>query len=85
MSLFQHTCHTAGMVTTELYVLHGCGTHIRRVETQAQQSVNDEGDNRGNGGDDAGDAGVQILDITDPPQFFRLSLPQACERDGVTY
>lgn len=50
-------------------------THIRRVETQAQQSVYNEGENGGKGWDDGGDAGVDVLDVTDLLQLFLLNFP----------
>ena len=57
------------------YVLYYCGTHIRRVELQAQHSVYNEGGNTGKGGDNAGDAVIGILDVTGPLQFLLLIFP----------
>lgn len=53
-------------------------SHIGCVERQAQERVCHEGENSGDGGDDAGDAGVGVLDVDGVPQFFLLIVPQLC-------
>lgn len=55
---------------------YGCyDTHIRWVEAEAQRGVYNEGENSGECRDDAGDAGINILDITDPLHLFLLCFP----------
>lgn len=45
--------------------------------------MDSKGENCGYSGDDAGDAGIDILDVIDQPQFFFLIFPQAYKRDHM--
>lgn len=47
-----------------------CCTYVGRGERQTQQSVHQEGENSGDGRDDAGDAGVDVLDVADRPYLL---------------
>lgn len=58
----------------------GTDTHFRSVEAWAHHGVHYEGEGGGEGGDDAHDADVNILDITDKLHLFLLTFPQGCER-----
>ena len=52
-----------------------CCTHIRRFQWQTQQSVHQKGEDSCEAGDDAGDAGVCILDVTDQLKLFLFFFP----------
>lgn len=66
-------CETRWPIRVVIPLPELCRTHIGRAERQTQQSVNQEGEDCGEGGDDAGDAGVYVLDVTEPLHLFHFS------------
>lgn len=51
-------------------------THVRGFELQADQCVHQEGGDGGERGDDAGEAGVCVLNAAEKPNLLLFSFPQ---------